>query len=311
MLIGKNIKINFRLKNDKKIDEDKLSCNKKYQYMKIRKLLLFFIFSLTLITSLFGSDKKNLMLAKVYHADIDVREYLVSEKLDGVRARWDGKNLRSRNSKIFAAPFWFTANFPQETLDGELWSKRGDFAQISSIVNKKDAHEAWKSLKLWVFDLPLEKSNFETRAQKIRTIVHQANSSYLAVVEQSSVKNNVVLMHQFEKIIAKGGEGLMLHKKSAFYKHGRSNDLLKLKQYLDAEAKVLGYKKGKGRLKNMVGSLKVENDDGVIFFIGSGLTDTQRKNPPPIGSKITFRYQSFTKNGIPRFPVFLRIRPKE
>lgn len=252
-----------------------------------------------------------LMLAKIYHSDIDVKNYLVSEKLDGVRARWNGKNLISRNGKIFDAPVWFTANFPQEVLDGELWSKRKDFENISAIARKKGATQVWKELKFWIFDLPLEDANFETRVKKMQTIVQKTNSSYLQMIKQISYGNDLELMQTFEKIIEEGGEGLMLHKKSAFYKKGRSNNLLKLKQYLDAEATVLGYKAGKGKYQGMMGSLQVKSDTGIIFFIGSGFTDEQRKNPPSIGSRVTFRYQSFTKNAIPRFPVFLRVRTEE
>ena len=107
-------------------------------------------------------------------------------------------------------------------------------------------------------------------------------------------------MRQLKNTIDRGG---MLHKKTALYKKGRSNDLLKLKPYTDAEATVL-YKEGKGKFSKMVGS-------GIVFYIGSGLSDAQRKNPPPVGSRVTFRYQGFTKKGIPRFPVFLHIRGEE
>jgi DNA ligase-1 len=273
----------------------------------MRKII--FLFLVFVAPYLLASD--DLMLAKIYHEDIEVQDYLVSEKLDGVRARWDGKNLISRGGKVFTAPAWFIANFPKVTLDGELWSQRRDFEKISSVVRSKNKQEEWKNLKFWIFDLPLEAAPFSERVVKMQNFVKKAASPYLKMIPQNSYSDNFALMRDFEKVIAGGGEGLMLHKKDAFYKKGRSNDLLKLKQYLDAEATVLAYKEGKGKFQGMVGSLKVVSDSGVVFFIGSGLTNELRKNPPPIGSKVTFRYQSFTKNGVPRFPVFLRIRKAE
>ena len=256
-----------------------------------------------------AEQQKDLMLAKIYHSNINIKDYLVSEKLDGVRARWDGKHLVSRNGKIFATPLWFTANFPDIIMDGELWSKRGDFENISAIVRKKNANKKWQELKFWVFDLPSEKKHFAARVEKMTKIIQKTTSPYLKMVTQVSYSTNAQLMKNFEKIISDGGEGLMLHKKKALYKKGRSNDLLKLKQYLDQEATVIGYKQGKGKYQGMLGSLEVRTDNGVVFFIGSGLSNEERKNPPPIGSRITFRYQSLTKNKLPRFPVFLRIRP--
>ena len=270
---------------------------------------LFFIFvSIFFVAILFASNKQKLMLAKIYHDGVNIQDYLVSEKLDGVRARWDGKNLISRGGKVFDAPAWFIANFPEEVLDGELWTKRNDFEQISSIARRANNDIAWKKVAFWIFDLPLKAVEFEKRVQEMEKIVSKTNSPYLKVIEQFSLTSNEELMKKFDEVIAKKGEGLMLHKKSAFYKKGRSNDLLKLKQYLDAEATVLGYKEGKGKYQGLVGSLKVQNDNGIVFFVGSGLSDEQRKKPPAIGSRITYRYQSLTKNQVPRFPAFLRIR---
>ena len=100
----------------------------------------------------------------------------------------------------------------------------------------------------------------------------------------------------------------MLHHRQAAYRSGRSGDLLKLKRFDDAEAVVLGYKPGKGKYQGMVGSLKVRSEDGREFYIGSGLKDAQRREPPALGNVVTYRFQGLTDNGLPRFPVFLRER---
>ncbi len=252
--------------------------------------------------------KPALMLATKYHQDIDVGDYWVSEKLDGVRARWDGSNLVSTGGYRFAAPSWFTGGFPPESLDGELWIGRGQYEEVSAVVRKMTSHDGWKQVRLMVFDLPQHKGKFTQRLQSMQQLVEQSASPYLAVINQYRVADNGGLMQRLQSVIDDGGEGLMLHRATALYRHGRSDDLLKLKRFSDAEATVIGYRPGKGKFAGMTGSLKLRNDDGVVFFVGSGFTIQQRADPPPISSRITYRYQGFTKNGVPRFAVFLRVR---
>ncbi len=253
-------------------------------------------------------EKLALMLASRYHQGIDVGDYWVSEKLDGVRARWDGNHLVSRGGYRFAAPSWFTEKFPSAPLDGELWIGRGRYDEVSGIVRKMTAHDGWQQVRLMVFDLPQHEEGFTRRLQSMQQLVEQAGSPYIAVINQYRVADNDELMQRLQSVIDAGGEGLMLHRATALYSNGRTNELLKLKQFSDAEATVIGYRPGKGMFSGMTGSLKLRNDDGVVFFVGSGLTMEQRTDPPPISSRITYRYQGFTKNGVPRFAVFLRVR---
>ena len=84
------------------------------------------------------------------------------------------------------------------------------------------------------------------------------------------------------------------------------NDLLKLKRHHDAEAIVVGYKSGTGKYSGMMGSLLVHTEEGIQFYIGTGFTDEMRLDPPPIGSRITFRYNGYTQNGKPKFARFIR-----
>lgn len=100
----------------------------------------------------------------------------------------------------------------------------------------------------------------------------------------------------------------MLHLADAPYSTGRSDVLLKLKPLLDTEAKVVAHVPGKGKYKNMMGALRVEMPDGRRFNIGTGFTDSVRKNPPPVGASVTYTYPSLTKTGLPRFAVYLRVR---
>lgn len=254
------------------------------------------------------AEKPALMLPTKYHQEIEVGDYWVSEKLDGVRARWDGGILVSRGGYSFSAPPWFTDGFPSESLDGELWIGRGQYEKVSAVVRKMSPHDGWKQVRFMLFDAPQHKGSFTRRLESMQQLVKQAESPYIDMIRQYRIADNSELMQQLQSVVDHGGEGLMLHRATALYSHGRSDDLLKLKQFSDAEATVIGYRPGKGKFEGMTGSLKVRNDDGVVFYVGSGLSLDQRKDPPSISSRITYRYQGFTKNGVPRFAVFLRLR---
>jgi DNA ligase 1 len=105
-----------------------------------------------------------------------------------------------------------------------------------------------------------------------------------------------------------GGEGLMLRQPNSRYAAGRSLTLLKVKRFLDSEARVVGHEGGKGRHKGRLGALLVELANGVRFAVGTGLSDAEREQPPSVGSFITFRYQELSDGGVPRFPSYVGIR---
>ncbi|CAA6809680.1 MAG: DNA ligase (ATP) (EC, partial [uncultured Sulfurovum sp.] len=127
--------------------------------MKMFRNLLFLFFFIGFI----HAEKPNLLLLKNYNKDINVSNWLVSEKLDGVRAYWNGKELISRNGKAFASPEWFTKHFPPFEIDGELWTKRGDFENIISIVNQQEAHEGWREIAYHIFEVPNQKGGLLQR----------------------------------------------------------------------------------------------------------------------------------------------------
>jgi len=271
-------------------------------------LTILFIVVLWLPAALAG-DKPDLMLAEIYQQGIDISQFWVS--LDGVRARWDGKHLLSRGGHMFASPPWFTENFPEIPLDGELSMGRRRYEETASIVRRQHPHEGWRAIRFMVFDLPEHGGTFDERVSAMKYLATQVKSPYLGIIKQEAFDTEETLKQQLQIVLAQGGEGLMLHRKTAYYASGRSQDLLKLKPFTDAEATVIGYRPGKGKFAGQVGSLKVRTDEGIVFYIGTGLSDAQRRIPPPLQSRITFRHQGFTKNGIPRFPVFLRIRNEQ
>ena len=233
-----------------------------------------------------AASKPELLLAQVYDDTVEVQQYWVSEKLDGVRAYWDGKQLISRGGNVIAAPEWFVADFPPQQLDGELWLGRNKFADTLSIVSKQLPVDAeWQQIRYYIFELPDAEGTFTERIEAMQRLVQKHNSRYLMLVPQFRIADNAALQAKLSELESNGAEGLMLHRQDALYTTGRSSDLLKLKTYQDTEAEVIGYRPGKGKYQGMVGALVVKTPDGKTFAIGSGLTDELRKTPPPIGSQ--------------------------
>ena len=250
-----------------------------------------------------------LLLAKPYTDDIDVRDYWVSEKLDGVRAYWDGRRLLSRRGNVFQAPAWFTEGFPPHPLDGELWLGRGAFeATLSAARKQRPVAAEWRQLSYQVFELPGAAGDFSQRLARLERIVAAVNSPYLKLIPQQRFENQAALQRKLDEVVAGGGEGLMLHRADSLYQTGRGDALLKLKTYEDAEATVIAHLPGKGRNLGRLGALLVEMPDGRQFKIGSGFSDQERQNPPPVGALVTYKYYGLSRRGIPRFASFLRIR---
>jgi len=250
-----------------------------------------------------------LSLAKSYRGKIDLSQYWVSEKLDGVRAYWNGQQLISRQGNVYPAPAWFTQHFPVQTLDGELWLGRQQFQELLSIVRKKHPIDnEWKDVRYLAFDQPDLNQPFNLRLKSLKQLVSTSNSPYLKIVNQFIISNKTELQQQLDRVIALGGEGLMLHHTDAYYHAGRNRDLLKVKPYTDSEAKVIAHIAGKGKYTGMMGALLVETPTGLQFKIGSGFSDLERAKPAEIGSIITYKYHGKTRKGIPRFASFLRIR---
>lgn len=253
-------------------------------------------------------SKPPLQLATKYQRGVFVGDYWVSEKLDGVRGYWNGQQLSTRNGIVLSPPPWFIKNWPNITLDGELYSARGEFEQISACVRRKKSDgECWNALKLMIFDLPHLSGNFSSRITAMQRLIDASHSPYLSMVEQYKIANNRQLHRLLNDIVDNNGEGLMLHLADAEHQYGRSQNLLKLKKYQDAEAKVIAHVPGKGKYKNLLGAIQVITPEGIRFKIGSGFSDLQRKQPPKIGSTITYKYIGKTQRGVPRFASFLRM----
>lgn len=271
-------------------------------------LLVLLLFSVPSVSA-WSAQPPPLQLANVYHEGIDIKGYWVSEKLDGVRAYWNGQQLISRQGNVIHAPSWFTADFPSETLDGELWIGRNQFELVSGIVRQEQPDdEKWRQIRFMVFDMPGNPNVFTQRLAAMEKVVAVSQSPYLQLVKQYRITDHQQLMAQLQAVIKASGEGLMLHRGDSLYQAVRNDDLLKVKAFQDAEAVVIAYVPGKGKYQGLMGALLVENADKIRFKIGSGFSDAQRRDPPGIGSIITYKYYGKGKNNVPKFASFLRVR---
>jgi DNA ligase-1 len=246
-----------------------------------------------------------ILLAHKWEVDHDPTGWWMSEKLDGVRAYWDGEAFVSRLGNRFLAPDWFIADLPADTLDGELWVARKKFARSISIVRSGAASDDWREVRYVVFDAPNARGGFEDRVAHAQKVLKRAEAPYASWHDHVPCTGFEHLRAELARVEALGGEGLMLRQPGSPYVVGRSNTLLKVKTFQDAEARVLGHAPGTGKHKGRVGALVVELPDGTRFNVGTGLSDAEREAPPAIGAVITFRYQELSDDGVPRFPSYV------
>jgi len=273
--------------------------------------------------------------------------WYISEKWDGIRAIWDGEKFVSRGQKVFThVPKFFREIMPHGiALDGEIWIGRNKFSEVSGISSLKvsktrtaqDIEVKWMgtsnetSVKYKVYDIPNSEYNFETRMKFLKQIVDDRtklwkdleyiNECPIQFTEQTKVENMKQLVDTYKELTSKGAEGVMLRAPNSPYETKRSKYLLKYKIKDDAEALVKGYSMGTGKYKNMLGALECEllldnKPTDIMFNIGTGFDDKDRKeynNPEstsyiPIGAVVSFSYMEFSKDNIPRHPVYRGIR---
>lgn len=327
---------------------------------------------------------------------------LMSEKIDGQRAWWDGgisrgvlardvpyantakddrlidpdykaTGLWSRYGKVIHAPDWFLNDLPIFPLDGELWMGPGTYQQLRSVVGKHYATPDWGDVHYHVFDWPAYQELFQegrvVSGMHYEKIFDPANTTWVAekghddIINPSSgvwsryksmskwtgwLLGNVIIHPQerlpmqteaaeeridekMNEVLEKGGEGLILRTPHSSWTPKRTDAVLKVKKYSDAEAIVLGYTWGKetdrgSRLLGLMGTLCVEWN-GILFELGSGFTNEERElteshaeypgdevadhidNPRfPRGSTVTFKYRELSDDGVPKEGTYWRTR---
>jgi len=259
-------------------------------------------------------DAPPLLLAHSWDGEQDLTGWWMSEKLDGVRAYWNGKDFISRLGNVYHAPEWFKEGLPNNrVLDGELWLGRKRFQECVSIVRRQDKSDQWRAVNFLAFDSrPTRAGGFADATFESRMDVVEKSVSgvkFAAVVSHEQCQGVPHLRQKLMLIEKVGGEGLMLRAPGSLYEVGRSHTLLKVKSFKDDEARVVGHEPGKGKHKGRLGALVVEMKNGTRFSVGTGFTDAERRDPPKVGELITFRYQELSTGGVPRFPVYVGPAP--
>ncbi|MCX7410110.1 MAG: DNA ligase [Planctomycetales bacterium] len=252
-----------------------------------------------------------LLLAESWNPETDPRGWWLSEKLDGVRAFWTGREFLSRNGNLYAAPEWFKLGLPSTPLDGELWIGRKQFQRTVSIVRRGDGADLWREVRYLVFDAPAVSQPFEQRLAAVKQVLAAGQPPYALPLHQEVCRSREHLETALGRVEQLGGEGLMLRRPASLYEPRRSSSLQKVKRFLDCEGVVIGHEPGKGRHKGRLGALLVQLPNGIRFACGTGLSDAQRELPPAIGDTVTVKYQELTDGGVPRFPVYAGVRRDE
>lgn len=151
----------------------------------------------------------------------------MSEKLDGIRAFWNGRVMTSKHAKHIWCPKWFIEHLPNNvSLDGELWLGRGTLELLGGVLNSKEDTPPWKNIILTIFDMPSSSAPYEIRIRDLTNLVlpHHVR---ISEVERCRGKNH--LQDCLLMILDVGGEGLMLNKPNSVYVASRTDTLLKLK----------------------------------------------------------------------------------
>ena len=256
----------------------------------------------------------------------------VQAKLDGTRclSTIDGMHTRSRKRysscpHIQAELDDFFKENPDARLDGEFYTAefKEDFELICKAV-KKTAEKATpadiefqKKIQYWVYDAPRIGDLTETDSfTKRQTVLAEKlkDYKYIKVVDTVyDVKDEAEIVSLKENYIQDGFEGAMIRNSESPYEGKRSYNLLKLKDFQDAEFEIVAVNEGKGNLAGCAGNFTVKMDDGKTFDAKlDGSVDRLRylfnHQDECIGKMATVRFQNFSAYGIPRFPVMKAIR---
>ena len=250
------------------------------------------------------------MLAETWDGTQDLSGWLMSEKLDGIRAYWDGSAFWTRAGSKIAVPDGFAEGLPTHPLDGEMWTGRNQFQLCSSILRKKVPNPIeWVKVEYRIFDRPDDTHHipFRDRVQMLNDWYEEKHPPHASVLLQIPCENNDHLHEALAITIRANGEGVIVRDPESVYVNGRSGFMLKVKPTWDAEAKIIGYNDGKGKYTGFVGSFAMEMPNGKQFALNVK-GDALRKRPPPVGTVVTYTYKGLTDDGIPRFAEYQRIR---
>jgi ATP-dependent DNA ligase len=248
-------------------------------------------------------------------------------KLDGTRCiAVQGKGLFSRLKKSFP----HMEHIMEEVnripsvgtliLDGELYSDELTFQEIVGLVKREtlkpgDA-EKQRKIKFHVYDI-IKPTDYEDRLEHLRRMFYANHNilNHVVIVSTNLCRSEEEMKKQHAEHVANGYEGIMLRNPMGLYKHSRSVDLLKYKEFFDAEYNVVGFKEGEGLEAGCV-IWNCCNADGKEFHCRPRGSREERmelfqQGAAYIGKMLTVRFQELTDEGLPRFPVGIAFRDYE
>jgi DNA ligase-1 len=212
-----------------------------------------------------------------------VEGWLASEKIDGIRALWNGSEFISRNGVVFAVPDWFKAGMPDCPLDGELFA-----GSLGLTVSATQAGR-WHEVTFYAFDAP-SGDEFAGRVAKLATMPLPPHCR--AVRHWST--DTIGAIRKADEIASTGGEGLVVRNPASRYIAGRTSDALKIKPTRSAEMIVHGFH-GKGIVGDWCGVTVALNTAAKV----------------ELGDRVTFAFSGVHDSGIPRCPSFVAVRDYE
>jgi DNA ligase-1 len=165
-----------------------------------------------------------LLSADEWDKERDLTGWWLSEKLDGIRAYWDGTAMYSKQGKSYDIPSYFIEGFPKFPLDGELWIDRGQLEQLLAVIKSKNAD--WRVVKYCIFDLPSSKETYEKRMQALNALQIPKYAQLMTVLRCEGLDH---LKEYFQYILSLGGEGVIARSPQSLYLEGRSPEYLKIK----------------------------------------------------------------------------------
>ena len=254
----------------------------------------------------------------------------IQPKLDGVRCLFTKDGAFSRTGKQFknvahieAELIPFFNERPDFVLDGELYNHnlKNDFEKIISLVRKQkptedDRLEAEKLVQFHVYDY------IDGKYDSYKRRMHNLVTSDLYCPSIQYVPAKLVDSYNYARTIhaaflSEGYEGSII-RLDGVYKHGRSYDLMKFKDFSDTEATIIGYETGKGKRTGTLGKFIMQDDEGNKFgcppgkgFTYKNLADMLDNIGDYIGKRATFTYFQRTQAGSYRHPHFKCIRNYE
>lgn len=274
-----------------------------------RLVLLLFAFAFLSANEFVGTDFEVLKNA-------DIKDYYVSEYIDGMSAYWDGKNLFNNRLQKYEIDPNFTKNFPPFELKGLLFCGTDYYDTVNDVMLDK-----LRCTKFYVADVPHEKDDLMDRLQYLKDYLDKHPNDKIVFVKQHNFNTPNEFIDFFNTVTLTDSEGVYLHKKHTDYDVAKSDKILRIRKFYkdnciiskvnkDENNKLINYEckwKKTNALRVSKDKLNyIDNDEYSKIIIGSGFNMNDIENPLEVGTKIAFKYYKLSKDNKPMHCVFIR-----